>query len=353
MHISSPPDPPERLNGSSRRGASQGGSHSRNNQTHSRAAHTDDLPDLAALSLGDPPSPAVPAQREADRPTPPAQVRITVSPGAVVNVYTRAGTEGQQRATVTPLTSLGRRVISGPFSQVPTAQLGGSLSIPASPIRRRAQGGTSPAPSRSPVLSSPARGRVPALGSPARGLTPAPSAHIRTPVSPGPILNSGSSRTLAGASARLRSTPLPSPLLGLSQIQPEVNAPRWGSPLPSVAAHPIIIDRQSDNNNRFYDVDHSEGEYENSVSDINAFDNFGDVPQPADEFIAPPDMFNNSWYVVTVGRRVGVFDSWEECNDATNGVPHNCHKKYTSRREAVARYFNAREAGRVNVVSTD
>ena len=45
------------------------------------------------------------------------------------------------------------------------------------------------------------------------------------------------------------------------------------------------------------------------------------------------------FYVVYVGRRCGIFQSWKECEDQVKGYPRNVYESFNSREEA-ERSFN-------------
>ncbi len=70
----------------------------------------------------------------------------------------------------------------------------------------------------------------------------------------------------------------------------------------------------------------------------------------ADEHIAPRDDTHNRWYVVTAGRRVGIWRDWLHMSDFVNRVPGNAHKSFATRAEAEQHYFTAKNEGRVEVI---
>jgi len=40
-----------------------------------------------------------------------------------------------------------------------------------------------------------------------------------------------------------------------------------------------------------------------------------------------------AWYVVHVGRKTGVFSTWDACHDQVIGFKGACYKKYKTREE--------------------
>lgn len=42
------------------------------------------------------------------------------------------------------------------------------------------------------------------------------------------------------------------------------------------------------------------------------------------------------YYAVKVGRTVGIFDNWNECNESIKGFPGQDFKSFNSREEAEA-----------------
>ncbi|KAH9911154.1 uncharacterized protein BXZ73DRAFT_82965 [Epithele typhae] len=72
------------------------------------------------------------------------------------------------------------------------------------------------------------------------------------------------------------------------------------------------------------------------------------------EDIAAPDADHDAardcrWYVVTSGRRVGIYKSWEEAKVLVTGVRSNCHKSYAKREDAVRNYYAAKDRNEVVV----
>ncbi|KAF8335186.1 hypothetical protein F5887DRAFT_892160 [Amanita rubescens] len=59
------------------------------------------------------------------------------------------------------------------------------------------------------------------------------------------------------------------------------------------------------------------------------------------------------YYVVTVGRRCGVFSSWPYVNSLVYGIPGNTFIGFYTYNEAIQEYNNAKEAGIVEVVRDD
>ncbi|TFK80098.1 hypothetical protein K466DRAFT_667831 [Polyporus arcularius HHB13444] len=69
------------------------------------------------------------------------------------------------------------------------------------------------------------------------------------------------------------------------------------------------------------------------------------------EHIAPrDDAHTGKWYVVTAGRRVGIWRDWLQMQDFVTLVRGNAHKSFRSRAEAEAHYFDSKAAGRVWVI---
>ena len=46
-----------------------------------------------------------------------------------------------------------------------------------------------------------------------------------------------------------------------------------------------------------------------------------------------------AWYVVHVGKKPGVYSSWEEAHEQVNGFKGNCYKKYNTRNQAVQAFY--------------
>ncbi|KAH9900661.1 uncharacterized protein BXZ73DRAFT_85663 [Epithele typhae] len=72
-----------------------------------------------------------------------------------------------------------------------------------------------------------------------------------------------------------------------------------------------------------------------------------DLNRHLHHFDGPDPLHRGLWYLVTAGRRVGVFKFWDEAAEQVIGVPDNCYKSYRSRDEAVERYRVAEQEGRV------
>ncbi len=73
-------------------------------------------------------------------------------------------------------------------------------------------------------------------------------------------------------------------------------------------------------------------------------------PGLADEYIAPPDPAHNRWYVVTAGRRVGIWREWTDMSHYVTRVPGNQHKLFNSRALAEAHYYGTKESDGVEVI---
>ncbi|TFK79957.1 hypothetical protein K466DRAFT_504722 [Polyporus arcularius HHB13444] len=56
------------------------------------------------------------------------------------------------------------------------------------------------------------------------------------------------------------------------------------------------------------------------------------------------------WYVVTAGRRVGIFREWLDCSDYVTRVPGNQHRSFATRAEAEQHYYANKALGNVQVV---
>ncbi|RDB15832.1 hypothetical protein Hypma_003682 [Hypsizygus marmoreus] len=68
------------------------------------------------------------------------------------------------------------------------------------------------------------------------------------------------------------------------------------------------------------------------------------------EFPGPPGpATTDSWYHVTVGRRVGVFRGWHIVKPLVNGVPEFYCKRHTSREAAMTAFNKALALGEVHV----
>jgi len=46
-----------------------------------------------------------------------------------------------------------------------------------------------------------------------------------------------------------------------------------------------------------------------------------------------------AWYVVHVGKKPGVYSSWEEAHEQVNGFKGNCYKKYNTRNQAKQAFY--------------
>ncbi len=66
-----------------------------------------------------------------------------------------------------------------------------------------------------------------------------------------------------------------------------------------------------------------------------------------DEYIAPNDPQHRRWYVVTAGKKVGIWRTWLDISDYVNGVSGNAHQSFKRRAEAEEYYYGAKEAGHV------
>ncbi|KAI0744412.1 hypothetical protein C8Q76DRAFT_687844 [Earliella scabrosa] len=70
----------------------------------------------------------------------------------------------------------------------------------------------------------------------------------------------------------------------------------------------------------------------------------------ADEYIAPRDATHNHWYVVTAGRRVGIFREWNDMAAYVIRVPGNHHKQFRTRADAERHYYGNKANGLVEVI---
>ncbi|RDX40230.1 hypothetical protein OH76DRAFT_1490463 [Lentinus brumalis] len=68
------------------------------------------------------------------------------------------------------------------------------------------------------------------------------------------------------------------------------------------------------------------------------------------EYIAPRDPAHTRWYVVTAGRRVGIWRDWLDMGDYVNGVPGNQHKSFKTRADAEQHYYGNKAMGNVQVI---
>lgn len=57
-------------------------------------------------------------------------------------------------------------------------------------------------------------------------------------------------------------------------------------------------------------------------------------------------MARTTYYVVFVGRRPGIYDSWPECQLQVNGFPGNSFKSYKSKESAEKAYESHRIASK-------
>ncbi|KAI0686905.1 hypothetical protein C8T65DRAFT_747186 [Cerioporus squamosus] len=74
------------------------------------------------------------------------------------------------------------------------------------------------------------------------------------------------------------------------------------------------------------------------------------LPFEAYEDIAPRDPLHNRWYVVTTGRRVGIWREWHDMADHVLRVPGNQHKSFGTRAEAEQYYYGNKATGNVHVI---
>ncbi|KAJ7901866.1 hypothetical protein B0H14DRAFT_2668939 [Mycena olivaceomarginata] len=63
-------------------------------------------------------------------------------------------------------------------------------------------------------------------------------------------------------------------------------------------------------------------------------------------------MARKKWYVVTVGREVGVFDTWIEVSPLVTGVSGALHQSFSSESEANDIFARAQDAGKTKIVGT-
>ncbi|KAF5309696.1 hypothetical protein D9611_014706 [Ephemerocybe angulata] len=58
-----------------------------------------------------------------------------------------------------------------------------------------------------------------------------------------------------------------------------------------------------------------------------------------------------TWYVITVGRQVGVFQGWHIVQPLVSAVSGACYRKYPSREEALAAFNEALAMGNVQIIA--
>ncbi|RDX39729.1 hypothetical protein OH76DRAFT_1490871 [Lentinus brumalis] len=68
------------------------------------------------------------------------------------------------------------------------------------------------------------------------------------------------------------------------------------------------------------------------------------------EHIADRDPAHTRWYVVTAGRRVGIWREWPDMSDYVTRVPGNQHKLFNSRAEAEQHYYTNKALGNVQII---
>ncbi|TDL14509.1 hypothetical protein BD410DRAFT_845969 [Rickenella mellea] len=74
-------------------------------------------------------------------------------------------------------------------------------------------------------------------------------------------------------------------------------------------------------------------------------------PPPIPCYYATPRHLGERWYVVYVGRRVGVFNEWADVADSTSGVPGNSQRRFASQADAIASFRSAHARGYVRHVA--
>ncbi|KAK7015548.1 hypothetical protein VNI00_019082 [Paramarasmius palmivorus] len=66
------------------------------------------------------------------------------------------------------------------------------------------------------------------------------------------------------------------------------------------------------------------------------------VPHPSELQLRPGMQYHTKFYVVFRGREVGIFYNWKhEARHVVEGVPHNCHRVYSTWDEALKKYAEA------------
>ncbi|KAI0743687.1 hypothetical protein C8Q80DRAFT_1122102 [Daedaleopsis nitida] len=70
-----------------------------------------------------------------------------------------------------------------------------------------------------------------------------------------------------------------------------------------------------------------------------------------DEHIDPPKRFHRRWYVLLVGKKVGIWKNWAQMSQYALGMQHAVHQSTNSREEAEELYYGAKQCGEVYYLS--
>lgn len=70
-----------------------------------------------------------------------------------------------------------------------------------------------------------------------------------------------------------------------------------------------------------------------------------------DKYIAPRDPTHIRWYIVTAGRRVGIWHEWVDMAMYVTRVPGNLHRSFDTCAEAEAHYYGNKALGQVEVIA--
>ncbi|KAJ7862583.1 hypothetical protein B0H14DRAFT_2575250 [Mycena olivaceomarginata] len=74
-------------------------------------------------------------------------------------------------------------------------------------------------------------------------------------------------------------------------------------------------------------------------------------PDEMDAMFPPGYLDNVQWYVVCVGRRPGLYSSYQDADDQVRGVPNQLRKRKDSRQEALLYYRSQFRTGGCERVS--
>ncbi|KAI0743022.1 hypothetical protein C8Q80DRAFT_948996 [Daedaleopsis nitida] len=72
--------------------------------------------------------------------------------------------------------------------------------------------------------------------------------------------------------------------------------------------------------------------------------------RPEDEHIDPPERFHRRWYVVLVGKKVGIWKNYAQMSQYILNVSHAIHQSVRSREEAEDLYFGSKARGEVHIL---
>ncbi|KAF6759466.1 hypothetical protein DFP72DRAFT_1063834 [Ephemerocybe angulata] len=145
-------------------------------------------------------------------------------------------------------------------------------------------------------------------------------------------IDSAANHARTGSTASSTTTTAPTGDAVLTGGVPRVSPLSGGTPAPSSGTSTSITARHS-------------GTTDNTTGVISGFVcascNAHNLLRPSRE----------TWYVVTVGRQVGVFQGWHTAQPLVSGVSGTCYRKYPSHEEALAAFEEAMAQGNVAIIA--